>query len=376
MTSVMTLESLRDLAGFRTDNGCAISVYLDLDPRTTPTAADVETRARSVLDRIRNGAGNGWTHEQRRAVRDDVERIRRYVDDELDRDGSRGLAVFCSSLDNLWRPLPLPEPVPDELKLGRELYLTPLVPLVGRGDGALVAFVSRERGDVYVLKAGRLEQVDELFDEQPRRHDQGGWSQANYQRHIDNLAHEHLKAVAERLDRRARRVRPPAVVVFCAEELRSAFGDQLSRETLDLVVGWTHAEAHASAPELIEAARPFLDRARARREQELVARWQEEAGRAGRAAAGWEETIEAASDGRVEALLCREGVRREAWECPACGRGSLQGGACPLDGTTMERHEDALDLVVHRTLAHGGVVMALRSPELDGADGIGALLRY
>src|SRR5439155_16254138 len=332
MTSVMTLESLRDLAGFRTDNGCAISVYLDLDPSTTPTAADVETRARSVLDRIRIGPDNGWTHEQRRAVRDDVERIRRYVDDELDRDGSRGLAVFCSSLDNLWRPLPLAETVRDELKLGRELYLTPLVPLVGRGDGALVAFVGRERGDLYGLKAGRLEPIEERFDEQPGRHDQGGWSQANYQRHIENLVHEHLKAFAERLDRRVRRLRPPAVVIVCNEELRSEVADLLSRETVDLVVGWAQAEAHAGPPELLEAARPWLDRAREQREQGLVARWQEEAGRAGRASAGWEETIEAASDGRVEVLLCREDARHDAWECPACGRGSTGGGLCPPHG--------------------------------------------
>src|SRR5207247_4143957 len=139
------------------------------------------------------------------------------------------------------------------------------------------------------------------------------------QRHIDTLVHGHLKAFAERLDRRARASRPPAVVIVCSEELRSEIADLLSRETLDVVVGWTQAEAHAGATELLEAARPWLDRARERREQQLVARWQEEAGRAGRAAAGWEETIEAASDGRVEVLLCRAGVRHEAWECPACG---------------------------------------------------------
>ena len=69
-----------------------------------------------------------------------------------------------------------------------ELYLTPLVPLMGRGEGALVAVVSRERGEVYRLQDGKLHEVADRGSEQPSRHDQGGWSQANFQRHIDELS--------------------------------------------------------------------------------------------------------------------------------------------------------------------------------------------
>ncbi len=373
----MTWDGLRELAGFRTEKGCAISLYLDLDPSTAPTAAEMEARMRAVLDRLRDADENGWTHEQRRAIKDDVERIRRYVDEEFDRDGSRGLALFCSGLDNLWRPVPLPDPVADRVKLGRELYLAPLVPLVGAGDGALVGVVGRERGDVYRLRGGRLELLDERFDEQPGRHDQGGWAQARYRRHIENLVHEHLKGFAEQLDRRVRRLRPARVVVVCAEELRPEVADLLSRETLDVVAGWTQAEAHAGPAELLDASRPLLEQARARDEEEAVARWREESGRGGRAVSGWGATLEAASDGRVEALLFQEGATSRAWQCPACGRASADGGACPLDGTAMEPHEDALDLAVHRTLAHGGSVTALRvGRDLDPVGGIGALLRY
>jgi peptide chain release factor subunit 1 len=377
MAATMTWNGLRELAGFRTRNGCALSLYLDLDPSTTPTAADVETRTRSILDRARAAADNGWTHDQRVALREDLERIRRYVDDEFDRDGSRGLAIFCSRLDNLWRPLPLVDPVPDELKLGRELYLAPLVPMVGRADGALVAVVSRERGDVYRLGAGRLEPLDERFDEQPGRHDQGGWSQANYQRHIENLVHEHLKGFAERLDRRVRRLKPSHVVMICQEELRAEVTDLLARETVESIVGWTQAEAHAGPPELLHAARPLLEEARLRKERKVVARWQDESGRAGRATAGWRDTIEAAADGRVEVLLYREGASGQAWQCPQCGRGSAEGGTCPLDGTTLEVYPDALDLAVHQTLHHGGRVTVLSNgAELPAAGGVGALLRY
>jgi len=106
-------------------------------------------------------------------------------------------------------------------------------------------------------------------------------------------------------------------------------------------------------------------------------RWREEAGRNGRAAAGWEHVLEAASDGRVELLLFQEGANRDAFQCPRCGRASTSDGSCPLDGTRMERRPEGLDLAVHQTLSHGGTVRAVgQRRDLDPVEGIGALLRY
>ncbi len=373
MASTITWDNLRELAGFRTDDGCAISLYVDLDPGVAPTPQDVETRVNSLLDR---GGTNGYA-DHRQALRNDLERIRRYVDDEFDRDGARGLALFCSGSDNLWQPLPLSEHVPDELRVGRELYLAPLVPLVGGNDGAFVGVVGRERGDLYRLENGRLVTVEERFDEQPGQHDQGGWSQARYERHIENLVHQHLKAFGELLDRRVRAARDARVVLVCAEDMRSEVTGVLAPETQAAIVGWATAEAHAGTAELLEVATPLLEAARAKDERRALDRWQEEAGKQGRAASGWEQVLEAASDGRVECLLFREGASREAFQCPRCGRGSIQGGACPLDGTSMDPHGDALDLAVHQVLSHGGSVLAIRSsPDLDSVEGVAALLRY
>ena len=143
------------------------------------------------------------------------------------------------------------------------------------------------------------------------------------------------------------------------------------------VIGWTSAEAHAAPPELMKVAVPVLDRYRAEKETEVVARWEEEAGRNGRAAAGWEATLEAASDARVELLLFQDGVDHEAFRCPRCGRVAVSGGTCPLDGTSMEVSANGLDLAVHQTLVHGGRVWAVRDrQDLRPVEGIGALLRY
>jgi peptide chain release factor subunit 1 len=380
LAATITWDSLRQLAAFRAENGCAISLYLDLDPTDAPTPRDAHTRVNSLLDEGLKSDGasrTDLTHDQRQGLKSDFQRIGIFFEQEFSRDGARGLAVYCSGLDNYWRTLPLMDSVSDEIKVGRELYLTPLVPLVGRGEGALVAVVSREQGRLFRLRGGRLEDVADHFDQQPRRHDQGGWSQANYQRHIDNLAQEHLRTVAEDLARHVRRLRSVSVVVVCAEELRSDFAEALPKEVRQAIVGWTQAEARATPAELLAVAMPELERRRKDEESEALARWREEAGRNGRAASGWPDTLEAASDGRVDLLLFQAGVQHEAWHCPQCGRLGLDGGPCPLDGTEMERRNEGLDLAVHQTLAHGGAVWAVQHhQDLEPVEGIGALLRF
>ncbi len=380
MASTVTWDSLRDLAGFRAQNGCAISLYLDLDPSDTPTAATADTRVNALIDEIERSDASkrpDLTHEQREGLRRDRERVREYFENEFDRDGTLGLAVFCASLDNLWAALPLSASVPDAVKVNRSLYLAPLVSLVGRGEGALVVFVGRERGDVYRLRAGRLEEIVEQHDETPGRHDQGGWSQARYQRHIEKLVHDHLKEVAEHVDGQVRRLRGPRLIVVASEETRPEFESELSNDARKAIIGWTSAEAHATPAELLELVEPLLESWRGEQETEAVERWKEEAGRNARASSGWGPTLEAASDGRVDLLLFQEGADREAWECPACGRLEIEGGACPLDGTQLEHREDGLDLAVHQTLAHGGTVWAIRQrQDLEPVEGIGALLRF
>ena len=380
MARTITWDELRDLAGFEAEEGCAISLYLGLDPGVTPTPGDAATRLRSLLDEAAKGDGANrreLTHDQRLGLKADFERIRSFYEDEFERDGAQGLAVFSSGLDNIWRTLPLTEAVPDHVSVGSTLYLAPLVPLVGRGEGALVVVVGRERGHFFRLRGGRLQDLADHTEEQQGRHDQGGWSQARYQRHIETKVREHLHEVAEALDRLVRQLRAVQVIVISSEEIRAELEEVLSHDAAAAVIGWTSAEAHAAPPELLKVAVPVLDRYRAEKETEVVARWEEEAGRNGRAAAGWEATLEAASDARVELLLFQDGVDHEAFRCPRCGRVAVSGGTCPLDGTSMEVSANGLDLAVHQTLVHGGRVWAVRDRQnLGPVEGIGALLRY
>jgi peptide chain release factor subunit 1 len=376
----ITWDQLRELAAFQASSGCAVSLYVDLDPSTAPTAGDVQTRVSSLLgeaERRLDQSRGSLVHEARTALRRDIERIGHWFRTDFDRDGVRGLAVFADGLDNFWSTIEVGEPVVDDVKIADELYLAPLIPVVGRGEGAIVGVVGRERGQVFRLEAGRLREIADRTEAAPGRHDQGGWSQANYERHIEDIVDRHLRGVAATIDACVRKHRGARVVLVGAEEVRSEFEHMLSHESRACVIGWTSVEAHADGAKLHAAVRPVLDAWWARREAELLERWQQEAAKNGRATAGWEETLEAASDGRVDLLLAQAGVDRPAYECPACGRAQMTDGGCPIDGTTMESREEGLDVAVHKTLVNGGTVEVIRDRhDLEPVGGLAALLRY
>lgn len=378
MAVTLTWEDVRRLAEYRALRGSAISLYVDLAPTDSPTPRDAITRVNALLaDGQKNGAAQELSHEEKEALKRDFARIERYFEHEFERDGAHGLALFCAGLDDLWISLQLPEAVPDGIKVERDFYLAPLAPLVGRGDGALVTVVNRERGSLYRLRAGRLVEDADLSEEQPRRHDQGGWSQARFQRHIDELAADHFRRVAEEIDRRVRASTGTRLVIACPGEVRAEFEQLLSQEARHALAGWAAVEAHAGPPEVQAAVKPVLARARAEEEAAQLERFREELGRDGRAVGGWAGTLEAASDARVEVLLYTEGTQRIAWQCPQCGRAAADSGECPLDGTPLEQRSDGLDLALHQTLAHGGGVCVIgERRDLDPLEGIGALLRF
>src|SRR5437879_3135136 len=178
MATVVTEGLLRELAAFRAANGCAISIYVDFDTYATPTVPSEKSKFHSRVDeakKLADARARGRGRDCRYALEADFQRIKEWGENEFDRDGARSLAVFASSADGLFRIVPLVERVADGWEVGPELWISPLAGQLGRGDGALVAVVSRERGVLYRLHDGRLEETSDDTEEVPGQHDQGGW---------------------------------------------------------------------------------------------------------------------------------------------------------------------------------------------------------
>jgi peptide chain release factor subunit 1 len=363
-------DLLRALATYRLARPAAISCYLDLDPSTVPTASELATHVTSIVRELRSQT------EHDAQARADTERIASFLENDLDRTGAHGLALFVSGEDDRWSEVRLPRSVGEGVHVGRTFVVAPLLGLVERDRDVIVAAVGRDRGTLWRLRDGAIGTLEDLSRDGQGQHDQGGWSQARYQRSRDEDAREHMQAVADDVGSRIRPGSDTLLVVACAEEQRTAFDEMLQPPARAALIGFIELQKQDDAEALAPAAERLLEARLAGERSDLLARWREELGqRSGRAVETWEDALRVAWDGQVETMLV-DGRTTDAYECTECGRGYAQRGSCELDGSQLEPAlGGSLELVVRGVLAHGGAVRFAAGSELDESP-IAALLRY
>src|ERR1700752_4198051 len=95
--NTITRDRLRQLADVKPEQGRVLSVFLNLDPAQFATPAARSSAITSVMTAAAHkGEGSdGLTHDERIALRDDVERVREMLADaDVASNGTRAVAVY------------------------------------------------------------------------------------------------------------------------------------------------------------------------------------------------------------------------------------------------------------------------------------------
>src|SRR3954464_15087643 len=120
MAGTVTSERLRELAAFRVEQGCAISLYLGFDPSTAATIPAAQAKINSLLDEAQKSAfanRGELTHDQKGGLQADFDRIRKFLVEDFDRSGVQGVAIFAAGLDTFFSVNLLSEAVPDDVRV-------------------------------------------------------------------------------------------------------------------------------------------------------------------------------------------------------------------------------------------------------------------
>jgi peptide subunit release factor 1 (eRF1) len=371
-TNQLSPDTLRRLAELRPDEGKVISIYLNLDPTEFASGPARATAINSVLDEASRAA-----KEESPAVREDVERLRELFKG-FDFQGAHGLAVFAAGSEDLLDVIKLPRPVDNAVVIDEAPYIEPLVEV--QTDARYgVALVNRQTARIFRGSRDRLDEIVRIRDDVHGRHDQGGWSQARYQRSVEKEAQDHLKHAADELLRRHQRRPFEALFIGAPEAVFKDFCERLHPYLAERVAGRIDLDVENTGVDDVQhAAEDAIAAYERKRETEALDRLEQARGTGGRGATGLEDTLAALNEQRVEVLLLQDNFDAAGVCCPQCGWLGPSGvDACPADGTQTVARDDITDLAVRRAITQSAQVVRVRDDErLEPMGSIAAVLRF
>ena len=375
----LTSESLRRLAALRPDNGRVLSVFVNLDPSEFPTPKARASQVSSLLDeadrRLRNG--DDADHGQKAALRDDLARLRRYLGD-FDAKGAHAIALFACGPAELFEVFKLPRPVASAVVIDDSPFVEPLARL-GDGGRWAVLLVSRSHGRILRGTSERLDELDRVDDDVHRQHDQGGWSQARYQRSVDKEATDHIKRVTDELFRTFQREAFDYLVIGSPEEVIHAVKSSLHPYLAERLAGRIEVDVDVASPDdVLAATRSVIAGKETERERSALDKLEEGLGASGRAAAGLDDVLSVLTEKRVGSLMLGEGFDAAGLICPSCGLLTADGDRCPVDDTPLELREDIVESAVESAIGQSADILVVRHhrDELERHGSIAALLRF
>jgi peptide chain release factor subunit 1 len=376
--NTITRGRLRRLADVRAERGRVLSVFLNLDPTEFGTPAARSTAITSVLTEAAHQVedARGLDHDERDALKADLERVREALSaSDLAADGTRAVAVYACEPEDLLEVVSLRRPVDSGVVLDRSPHVEPLVADADE-ERWCVLLVNRRNARFFVGDGGGLEETDRVEDDVHRQHDQGGWSQANYQRSVEKEKADHLVRVADIAFGAYKRRGFDRLLIGAPDELVRELEQKLHPYLRGRIAGRLHLDVDNSSIEDVRtAARQAIEDWARRCEREALDRLVEGVGRGGRGAAGLSAVLAALNEGRVETLLVADGFR-------AGGRRDRQTGMLYAadegpSGRELEHRDDIVEAAIEKAIEQSARVFSVRyHDDLGPLGGIGAVLRY
>jgi peptide chain release factor subunit 1 len=394
---MLLTETLDRLAAFEPVPFPVLSLYLDTRPGSTGRDNFEPWLRKALRNAQATYRSSSPEHESLKA---DLERVRSYVEREI-RPSSNGVAVFaCAGADGFFEAVQLEAPLEgNRLFLGDRPHLYPLARLEDQHPRYAVVVADTNFARILVVALGQVQRQENVEGVKTKHVKVGGWSQARYQRHVGEFQQQHVKEVAEVLDRIVREDGIERIVIGGDEVLLPLVRDELPPHLQERVVDVLHLDIGAPERDVIAASMDALRHHDAETDAQVVDKLFEAVRGSGLGALGGEDVKAALQLGQVDELVITARpdtltnvnhlVPDRAGSAPA-HTGEVQAGleaveqAAAAAGQKNESPEQAApaeeqvaDELVTLARQTGARVRFIEDPALLAeVGGVGALLRF
>jgi peptide chain release factor subunit 1 len=372
--NMISRQDLERLASLKSEYGI-LTAYIRLDPQLRfvrqQAASQFKGALKAAQRRIKEGR---W--------KDALDRESSHILDFLSNwePAGRGLVIFSCRPDSLREVLPLEFSVPNLVDIDTTTKTGILAQTLEEIPRFVVAVLQRDKTRIYIAEQGVSEQQSQLASEVPGQHKQGGRSQMRFQRHIDFHVTEHLKKVADELERLAE-TSPFELVLGGTDEIVNETLAILPEPITRRVIGKFPVDyKHDTEQQIFERAELVCKNREQFAELNLLDQVVEAAKSGRRGVLGVEPTLSALMEEKVRTLLIANGLAITGSVCTRCDYLSEKTfKICPLCGADAEQR-DVTDRAVEKAILTGAEAEVVSSSEarnrLLAEGGLGALLRY
>ncbi len=317
--------------------------------------------------------------EERLSFEEDFVRIQRYLEGDVPA-SVEGLAIFACSAENDWFEVgqfdaPFER---NRVFVSDRPHLYPLARLIDQYRRYAVVLADTNSAQIFVFAAGRAVERQEVENVKTKQTKVGGWSQARYQRHVQNYHLQHAKEVVDMLEKIVRDEGIEQIVLAGDEAtVIPMLREQMSKEMTEKVIDALSLGVNTPEHELLEESLTAFRRHDSLTDMEKVERLLNEYRADDLGVAGAPETLAALSNGQVEELLIAakpESIQYDEAEVEKVLK------LYPADVVLPESLDQRTiaDELVRRAnvLSSAKVTFIEDSTRLERLGGVGGLLRY
>jgi len=370
---MISRKQVIDLLHFDAAAHWVVSYYMGIGVARAQRKAN-EIVAKDVTKQAINLAAP--TGEGRKDVEEDVQKILNFVKMEF-KGKAKGLAIFSSKKAGLWQVYRLPVTMPDRCVINHSPFVLPMLRIVDESRRFCVVVTDTEKARLFTMYLGEIIERSEIFDVVPGWHKQGGWSQARFQRHIEDLVNRHLKHVADTIFDLHKSEGFGHLVVGGSQEVRTRLFQILHSYLQKIIAGYMNVDATSSTEEILRAARKIETEVEDRRSEEIVKTLAGAKGR-GHVVTGIDNTVGAIKEGRVHTLVLVDDGRVEGCLCGDCGGVDvLSAELCTRCKKQLSRVENVSEHLAVLAIEQDAEVKYLRPGSgMEGQGSVGAILRW
>jgi peptide chain release factor subunit 1 len=293
-------EQLERLAAFEPSPYPVVSLYLN----TQPNERGRDQHHTFVRKELKVRAATYPPRSSEREMLDrDLDRITAFLDSSV-QPSANGVAIFACDACKLFETVQLDAPIAEHaLYIGDQPHLYPLARLASQYPRYAVLLADTHRTRILVIADGTVQADRAIEGVKTRRTSQGGWSQARYQRHVENYHLQHVKDVVSALEKLVHAEGITSVVVAGDEAVLPILREQLPKPLADMIVDELSLPADAPQADVVRDTRAAMRALDSQTDRDVVDRAIGAYRAGGLGALGADETLLALTNGQVDELL-------------------------------------------------------------------------